>query len=97
MKSNTTKALVFAAIAGLASAGTMVSNVAKASDAKGMCNENNSCKGNGTCAGKSDADKAAHTCKGQNACANNVRQLTKAECDKIKGATFAAADHKKAK
>jgi hypothetical protein len=47
------------------------------------CKESNSCKGTGSCAGVAVNDK--HACKGQNSCGGNVRQISKEECDKIKG------------
>lgn len=50
---------------------------------KVQCKEANSCKGNASCAGTAKGEK--HSCKGSNSCAGNVREITKAECDAIKG------------
>jgi hypothetical protein len=47
------------------------------------CKEANSCKGNASCAGVAQGEK--HTCKGSNKCASNLREVSKAECDTIKG------------
>jgi hypothetical protein len=53
-----------------------------------QCKESNSCKGNATCSGIAAGEK--HGCKGTNKCANNLRELSKAECDAIKGTVVAA-------
>ncbi len=50
---------------------------------KVQCKEANSCKGNASCAGTAQGEK--HTCKGSNKCAGNVRELSKTDCDAIKG------------
>jgi len=55
--------------------------------AKVTCKESNSCKGHGSCAGTAVNEK--HACKGQNACGGNTREITKAECDAIKGSVVA--------
>ena len=52
------------------------------------CKESNSCKGNGSCAGVAVNEK--HACKGQNACGGNLREVSKAECDAIKGTVVAS-------
>jgi len=52
-----------------------------------MCKESNSCKGNGSCAGTAVNEK--HTCKGQNSCGGNLREITKVECDTLKGTVVA--------
>ena len=62
-------------------------NAPELTSAKITCKESNSCKGNATCAGTAVNEK--HGCKGQNACGGNVREITKAECDAIKGAVVA--------
>ena len=47
------------------------------------CNGANACKGKGAC------KTASNTCKGQNACkGKGFLEMTKAECDKIQGASF---------
>ncbi len=53
-----------------------------------QCKESNSCKGLASCTGIAAGEK--HGCKGSNKCAGNVRELTKAECDGIKGTVIAA-------
>lgn len=55
---------------------------------KVQCKESNSCKGNGSCAGVAVNEK--HSCKGSNACGGNVREITKTECDTIKGTVVAS-------
>ncbi|MCU0658543.1 MAG: hypothetical protein MUF64_25785 [Polyangiaceae bacterium] len=74
-----------AASVALAIAGCNASPEAQspASVGKVMCKEGNSCKGQGSCAGVAQGQK--HSCKGQNSCGGNTRELTKAECDAIKG------------
>ena len=56
--------------------------------AKVQCKESNSCKGNGSCAVVAVNEK--HTCKGQNSCGGNLREVSKEECDAIKGSVGAA-------
>ena len=52
------------------------------------CKESNSCKGNASCTGVAGGEK--HGCKGTNKCAGNLREVTKAECDTLKGTVVAA-------
>lgn len=76
----------------VACAGNNAENAPAAStmttSAKVQCKESNSCKGNGSCAGVAVNEK--HTCKGQNACGGNLREISKEECDSIKGSVVAA-------
>jgi hypothetical protein len=51
------------------------------------CKESNSCKGKATCTGVAAGEK--HGCGSTNKCAGNVREITKDECDKIKGTVVA--------
>jgi hypothetical protein len=53
-----------------------------------QCKESNSCKGKASCTGVAGGEK--HGCKGSNKCANNLRELSKAECDNIHGTVVAA-------
>jgi hypothetical protein len=57
--------------------------MADAASGKISCKEANTCKTKGSCGGVAMGEK--HSCKGQNACGGNVREITKAECDAIKG------------
>jgi uncharacterized membrane protein len=69
-------------LAGAVSTSTSANTVI-ADDAKGHCMGANACKGKGACKGASNA------CKGQNACkGKGFLEMTKAECDKIQGASF---------
>jgi len=53
-----------------------------------QCKESNSCKGGGSCAGVAQNEK--HGCKGQNSCGGNLREISKAECDMLKGTVVAS-------
>lgn len=93
---NTKKALTGASLAAtvamaLAGCGNSAMPDPKSADAmpgKVSCKESNSCKGNGSCAGVAVNEK--HACKGQNSCGGNVREITKTECDALKGTVVAA-------
>jgi hypothetical protein len=74
---------IAAAAATLILAGAAVTPVSLAAEAKGHCIGANSCKGHGAC------KSASNDCKGQNACKDKgFLVLTKAACNKIKGASF---------
>jgi len=48
----------------------------------------NACKGKGAC------KTATNACKGQNACkGKGFLEMSKAECDKVQGATFETHEH----
>src|SRR5262249_61347440 len=74
------------AAATLILAGAAVAPLSQAEEAKGHCVGANACKGKGAC------KSASNDCKGQNACkGKGFLAMTKAECDKIQGATFEPA------
>lgn len=74
-----------AAAATLVLAGLAVAPASHAGDAKGHCVGANSCKGTSAC------KTANSACKGQNSCkGHGFLELTKSECEKIKGAKFEA-------
>jgi hypothetical protein len=76
-------ASIAAAAATLILAGVALAPVSHAAQVKGHCVGANACKGHGAC------KSASNACKGQNACkGKGFLVLTKAACDKIKGATF---------
>jgi hypothetical protein len=78
-------AAIAAAAAALLIAGTAISAPVQlaADDAKGHCMGANACKGKGAC------KTASNDCKGMNACkGKGFVEMTKAECDKVEGATF---------
>ncbi len=75
-----------ATAASLILAGAVSVPQASAEAAKGHCMGANACKGHGAC------KSASNACKGQNACkGKGFVEMTKAECDAVKGATFKAA------
>lgn len=80
----TSGAAIAAAAAALLIAGTAISAPAfAAEDAKGHCMGANACKGKSAC------KTATNECAGQNACkGKGFVEMTKAECEKIEGATF---------
>ena len=79
-------ASIAAAAAALILTGAVVAP-AYAAEATGHCVGANACKGKGAC------KSAANDCKGQNACkGKGFLSMTKAECDKIEGATFEPAE-----
>lgn len=80
-------AAIAATAAALFLSGTIVSSVSiAATDAKGQCMGANSCKGTAAC------KTAANACKGQNACkGKGFLEMMKADCDKVEGAKFVAA------
>ena|SRR6516225_6667069 len=72
------------AAATLILAGAAVAPSSHAAEAKGHCVGANACKGQGAC------KSASNDCKGHNACkGKGFVVMTKAECHKIQGATFA--------
>jgi hypothetical protein len=80
-------ASIAAATAALILAGAVAVPAAHAAEGKGHCVGANACKGQGAC------KSAANDCKGQNACkGKGYLSITKAECDKIEGATFEAEE-----
>lgn len=83
-------AAIAAAAAALLIAGTAVgapTQMAAAEGAKGKCMGANACKGQGAC------KTATHACGGHNACkGKGWLEMTKAECDKIEGATYEPKD-----
>ncbi len=85
MNSTTRKLFVAAAVAGMISAGSVItSTVAHADDEKGKCTEHNKCKGKSSCAGTAAGKE--HSCKGQNECKGNVRaDMSEKDCKKMHG------------
>lgn len=80
-------ATIAAAAAALIITGAALAPMSHAEEGKGHCVGANACKGQGAC------KTAANDCKGQNACkGNGFLSLTKADCDKIEGATFEPAE-----
>lgn len=78
---------IAAAAATLILAGALVPVSHAAEEGKGHCVGANACKGQGAC------KTAANACKGQNACkGKGFLTMTKAECDKVEGATFEPAE-----
>jgi hypothetical protein len=76
-------AAIAVAAATLILTGAALAPVSNAEEAKGHCVGANACKGQGAC------KSAANDCKGQNACkGKGFLSMTKADCDKIEGATF---------
>jgi hypothetical protein len=81
VKSGTALAAAAAALV-LAGVGATPSSYA-ATGGVGHCMGANACKGHGAC------KSASNACKGQNACkGKGFVEMTKAECDKIEGASF---------
>jgi uncharacterized membrane protein len=58
-----------------------------ADEAKGKCVGANACKGQSACATGSNSCHATNSCKGQ-----GWLEMSKAECEKIAGAKFEAAE-----
>lgn len=83
----TLAASVALALIGCGTAPTPDAQSPAAAAGKVMCKESNSCKGKGSCGGVAQGEK--HGCKGQNSCGGNTREITKAECDAIKGTVAA--------
>ena len=80
---------IAAAAASLLLAGAIVAPTSQAADAVGHCMGANACKGQSACKGASNA------CKGQNACkGKGFLEMTKAECEKIEGASYIDATPK---
>lgn len=76
-------ASIAAAAATFIITGAALAPAPHAEEGKGHCVGANACKGNSACA------SATNACKGQNACkGKGFLSMTKAECDKIEGATF---------
>ena len=90
---NLTNALLAAAASGIVMGAAGCGGEAKPAMAPAagggtiQCKEANSCKGNATCTGIAAGEK--HGCKAQNKCTGNVRELSKADCDGIKGTVVA--------
>jgi hypothetical protein len=79
-------ASIAAAAATLILTGALAPAAHAAEEVKGHCVGANACKGMGAC------KTAANECQGQNACKGQSHlPMTKAECDKIKGAKFEPA------
>jgi hypothetical protein len=80
---------IAAAAASLLMAGAIVAPVSQAADAPGHCMGANACKGQSAC------KTANNACKGQNACkGKGFVEMTKAECEKIEGASYIDATPK---
>jgi hypothetical protein len=81
-------AAIAAAAAALLIAGSAISAPMQvaADDAKGHCMGANACKGKSACKTANNACAGKNACKGQ-----GFKEMTKADCDKIEGATFEPA------
>ena len=79
-RSGATIAVAVAAIIGAIPA---QSGPTYADDAKGRCIGANACKGQSACGSAKNACAGKNACKGQ-----GFLMMTKAECDKVPGATF---------
>jgi hypothetical protein len=81
-------AAIAAAAAALLIAGSAISAPMQvaADDAKGHCMGANACKGKSACKTANNACAGKNACKGQ-----GFKEMTKAECDQIEGATFEPA------
>ncbi len=86
-------AAIAAAAAALLLSGAAISAPMQiAADPIGHCNGANACKGKGAC------KTASNDCKGHNACkGKGFLEMTKAECDQIRGADFSLSDAVKPK